>query len=371
MELRYRIVDVASPSEGWRRLFEEFWPAYRQWYTRNGLDDRPSLDECRKALKEHMPELVGLWEEFVELANGDELAARMLSLYRPPAYLFGCSQAVWTADGDAPFLVRNYDFSPRLCEGVIIRTNWNGTKLMGTSDCLWGLVDGLNEHGLAVSLTFGGRRDVGDGFGIPLILRYVLQQATTLDEAVEILKHTPSHMAYNVLALDAEGRHRLVYLAPGEEAQVTDEKVSTNHQQTIDWPEYAMRTNTVARQKFLLDRLVDDNESSKDFTGRFADEPLHHTGYESAFGTIYTAIYKPATREAEYRWRGFCSQQSLDSFEQGEAVMLYGGPREQTKQAADSWSGEWDWRGYVDRSPDQWQWYLPEFLRRPPGMGVR
>ena len=29
----------------------------------------------------------------------------------------------------------------------------------------------MPDAGLAVSLTFGGRRVVGDGFGVPLILR--------------------------------------------------------------------------------------------------------------------------------------------------------------------------------------------------------
>ncbi|MEZ5912154.1 MAG: hypothetical protein R3D84_07965 [Paracoccaceae bacterium] len=31
------------------------------------------------------------------------------------------------------------------------------------SDGLWGLVDGVNDAGLVVSLTFGGRREVGEG----------------------------------------------------------------------------------------------------------------------------------------------------------------------------------------------------------------
>ena len=47
----------------------------------------------------------------------------------------------------------------------------------------------MNEYGLVVALSFGGSREVGDGFGIPLILRYdrkqgaskmkVMQTATT------------------------------------------------------------------------------------------------------------------------------------------------------------------------------------------------
>ena len=42
------------------------------------------------------------------------------------------------------------------------------------SDCLWGLLDGINDAGLAVSLAFGGRA-TREGFGIPLVVRYLLE----------------------------------------------------------------------------------------------------------------------------------------------------------------------------------------------------
>ncbi len=66
--------------------------------------------------------------------------------------------------------MRNYDYSPAAFDRVILHTNWQGRRVLGTSDGLWGLVDGMNDAGLAISLTFGGRQIVGDGFGLPLIL---------------------------------------------------------------------------------------------------------------------------------------------------------------------------------------------------------
>ena len=68
-----------------------------------------------KKLRQHMPELLPIYERLVELAGGGDLAARFLSLYRPPPYLLGCSQAVWP--GRDPVLVRNYDYSPALVRG--------------------------------------------------------------------------------------------------------------------------------------------------------------------------------------------------------------------------------------------------------------
>ena len=46
----------------------------------------------------------------------------------------------------------------------------------------------MNDAGLAVSLTFGGRPQVGDGFGIPLVIRYVLEVCETIEEAVRVLR---------------------------------------------------------------------------------------------------------------------------------------------------------------------------------------
>ena len=57
-----------------------------------------------------MPELLGLYENACELIGDDALSAQIISQYRPPPLLPGCTQAVWRGS-DGPALVRNYDFS--------------------------------------------------------------------------------------------------------------------------------------------------------------------------------------------------------------------------------------------------------------------
>ena len=44
----------------------------------------------------------------------------------------------------------------------------------------------------------------------------------------------------------------------------------------------------------------------------FLEEPLHGDGLASGFGTLYTAVYFPATGRAEYRWRDDVMTQSFD-----------------------------------------------------------
>ena len=127
------------------------------WYLQEGDAARPSYATCRRALA-HMPELEPVYDQLVELAGGGELDARLLSLYRPPGFIVGCSQGAWTAAAGARAQVR---LPGRPARGHRCLTEWGDRRVIGMSDCLWGLLDGLNDRGLAVSLTFGGRRDVG------------------------------------------------------------------------------------------------------------------------------------------------------------------------------------------------------------------
>jgi hypothetical protein len=138
-----------------------------------------------------------------------------------------CSQAT-VLDG-GPARIRNYDWDHRLFDGVVAKTAYTGRRVLGMLDCLWGLLDGVNDAGLAVSLTFGGRPQVGEGFGIPLAIRYVLEVCGTVDEAVRVLRKVPVHMSYNVTVLDRSGQWATVYVAPDRSARVTDRAVTANH----------------------------------------------------------------------------------------------------------------------------------------------
>ena len=248
-----QIVFQAVRERGLRRLFEQRWPAYRGWYERDGEAVRPSLAEARSALERHMPELVPAWSALVAAVGADELAARMLTLYDPPPLLSGCSQAV-LAGGAA--LVRNYDYDPNLFDAVVLQTRFADTRVIGMADQLWGLLDGVNDRGLAVSFTFGGRRCAGRGFSIPIVVRYVLETCATVAEGVAALKRIPVQAAYNVTLLDRHADHATVWLAPGEATRVTEHRVATNHQGVVDWPEYARWTRTVERFDHL-DGLLD------------------------------------------------------------------------------------------------------------------
>jgi predicted choloylglycine hydrolase len=315
---------VAEPVPGprWQELFRADWPAYQRWYLRDGLAARTGLETCQQMLAAHMPELVPTWERLVDLADGDPLAAQMLTLYNPPPYITGCSQAVRL--GAEPALVRNYDYSPELFEGVVLGSSFTGRRVAGTSDCLWGLVDGMNDAGLAVSLAFGGRPTTGTGFGIPLVLRYVLEVCDTAEQARHTLARLPVHMPYNVTVTDRAGDYFSVFLGPASEPAFTASPIATNHE---PGPGAADVGAPRSRERFdLLTGLVGDpGVDLEQLVARFLEPPLRSSAYELGFGTLYTAVYRPADLTIEYRWPGSSWKHSIDSFASGRHEVVLGG----------------------------------------------
>jgi len=321
MDVRLHSISELTAGEKWQMLFERLWPGYRTWFLKEGADRRPKFLECERALRQHMPELLPTYERLVALAGGGDLEARFLSLYQPTPYLTGCSQAVWTRG--QPRLIRNYDYNPKMWEGVLLHTAWNGRQVIAMSDCLWGVLDGINDCGLAVSLAFGGRKPVGDGFGIPLILRYILEFCETTAEAEEVLARVPSHMSYNVTLLDADARHRTVFVAPDRLPVITNKHLATNHQERVEWHEHAVATGSVDRAHFLALRLDDPLETAERFAARFLEPPLYSTRFDHGWGTLYTAVYDSASLNAVYRWPGYELCQSFSDFTEQSLDIQY------------------------------------------------
>jgi predicted choloylglycine hydrolase len=301
------------------------WPAFRQWW-RDGANTRPTTAQARARLEEHMPELVPAWQRLtamIEEPGADGDAGPALALWNPPPFLTGCSQAA-VLDG-GPALIRNYDWDYRLFDGVVARTAYAGRRVLGMLDCLWGLLDGVSDAGLAVSLTFGGRPQVGEGFGIPLVIRYVLEVCASTEEAVRVLRRVPVHMSYNVTALDAAGQRATVYLAPDRPARVTDLAVVTNHQGRVEWEPYAAAIRSAERLERLKQLLADRADASS-VVAACLRPPLYATRFHEGFGTLYTAEYRPAEGAVSYHWPDRTWAQSLDSVEPGRIQIQLGTP---------------------------------------------
>jgi predicted choloylglycine hydrolase len=316
-ELELEALEELQPGDAWRERFEAMWPTYRTWYLQEGDAARPSYVACRDALAQHMPELVPTYERLVDLAGGGDLAARLLSLWRPPGFIVGCSQGAWTRG--EPLLVRNYDYPAERLEGIVYLTQWGDRRVIGMSDCLWGLLDGMNDRGLAISLTFGGRPDVGDGFAIPLVVRYVLETCDDVAEARDALARIPVHAPQNLTLLDRSGAFVTAYVGPGREPRFVDVAATTNHQGEVEWPEYAEAIRSEERERCVV-ALLEDADRER-FEEAFLEPPLHSTAHEQGFGTIYTAAYEPASGRVRYRWPDLVWEQSFERFEPGSRTV--------------------------------------------------
>jgi predicted choloylglycine hydrolase len=363
MRMNFKSYDLDENPDRFKELCDIFWPGYKNWFLSEGPTNRPGYTTTFKMLKQHMPEIVPIFESLCELGGGEDLFARFLGLYNPPAFIKGCSQLTW---GDH-HLIRNYDFHPHLFEASIIKTNWN-KKVIAMSDCIWGVLDGINENGLAVSLAFGGQEESGTGFGIPLILRYILETCETTAEARAILKRVPTHMAYSVLVVDGNNDYTNAFLSPDVETIFVTSPCATNHFKKVTWPEYEKKAKSLNRLNHLKKILTVKSEKMKasrssqsgkipnihsgkvpssalDFNplkkespstaveseqevinqmvNEFLSAPLFSTDYQEGFGTLYTSVYDTIEKSVKFIWPGESMSFQMDDFSESSIIIEF------------------------------------------------
>lgn len=319
MKLHLKLEHEPWPGERWQRHFTATWPAYRAWYLGEGDDARPDLLACRSVLELYMPELMPAYNSLCRLAGDDEVAARYLTMWCPPPYLAGCSQLAWT--GRNPTLVRNYDFDPRYFDQRMRFTEYC-RPVIGMQDSGWGLLDGMNADGLAAALAFGGRRVHGKGFGIPLVVRYVLETCATVEEACAALMRLPLHMSYSVTLVDKARNAATVFLNPDRAPEVIERAWVTNQQHRVEWDEYSAFTHTLARQDALERSAADAALTPRTLIERFLKPPLYTQQYFRGFGTLYTAAYDVARGMVTVVWPEKRLEAGFEKFEEQEADVV-------------------------------------------------
>jgi predicted choloylglycine hydrolase len=301
------------PGSAMAELFRMWWPAYRRWFLRDGEHARSSYAQSLRALRRHMPELVPAYEHLLDVTGAGDLEARFLSLWDPPPFIAACSMAAWTADAN-PSLIRTYDYVPSLCETTLLTTRITDRRTMAMSDCLWGVLDGVNDDGLAVALAFGGRTVVGRGFAVTLLLRYLLEQCGDVAQAVEAMRSVPVNLSYNVVLVDAAGEAALVRVAPDHPPIATRGAVcAANRQGETEWPEHAAATETVLREEAMATALADPAMTVEGLEHVFLAPPIRRDPVLHAWGTVYTARYDTRTRTVRLLWPDETLSMRLDA----------------------------------------------------------
>ncbi len=166
------------------------------------------------------------------------------------------------------------------------------------------------------------RTAVAEGFGIPIVMRYVLEFASTVAEAVKILDRVPVHMSYTVSLLDRAGRHATIFVAPDRPTEILDRRIATNHQREVEWPRHATATRSLERAESLEQAMV-LAPATEALLKAFLRPPVFQTAYGRGYGTLYTAVYRPEDASAELVWPVARWRQSSAAFEEGARTIRF------------------------------------------------
>lgn len=134
-----------------------------------------------------------------------------------PAEIRGCTAFAYYKNGRTIY-GRNNDLPPYLRDGSkseIYAPN-NGNKFNITTSSFINGEEGLNEHGLAVAMTFvmTDLKFIKPGFNSCFIVRYLLEKAADTKQAISLLTDLPIASNCNILIADKSGNMAVAECTP-------------------------------------------------------------------------------------------------------------------------------------------------------------
>ena len=125
-----------------------------------------------------------------------------------PVETRGCTAFAYSKNGKLIY-GRNNDLPPYLRDGCKseIYAPKNGNRFNITTSSFINGEEGLNEHGLAVAMTFvmTDLNKIKAGFNSCFIVRYLLEKAANTEQAVSLLTNLPIASNCNILLADKSG----------------------------------------------------------------------------------------------------------------------------------------------------------------------
>ncbi len=134
-----------------------------------------------------------------------------------PVEVRGCTAFAYSKGGRVIY-GRNNDLPPYLRNGSKseIYTPENGNRFNITTSSFINGEEGLNEHGLAVAMTFvmTDLKKIRAGFNSCFIVRYLLEKADSTYQAISLLMDLPIASNCNILLADKTGKMAVVECTP-------------------------------------------------------------------------------------------------------------------------------------------------------------
>jgi predicted choloylglycine hydrolase len=180
-------------------------------------------DALQRSCEECCP---GITDEIQGFADGLQTSPDRIPFWNwtyAPSLGGNCSQlaVLSSATKDRHIYVgRSYEWNHKEEDLKLFTTRVKGkANHIGFSCLLFGRHDGINEHGLVVSMTGGGI------FGVPfkqrgpmfwLVIRSLLDQCTSVDNALERLETIPMAGYFSLMLVDKHDKAAIVEFADGE-----------------------------------------------------------------------------------------------------------------------------------------------------------
>lgn len=134
-----------------------------------------------------------------------------------PVEVRGCTAFAYSKGGRMIY-GRNNDLPPYLRDGSKseIYAPKNGNRFNITTSSFINGEEGLNEHGLAVAMTFvmTDLKKIRAGFNSCFIVRYLLEKANSTEQAISLLMDLPIASNCNILLADKGGRMAVAECTP-------------------------------------------------------------------------------------------------------------------------------------------------------------
>ena len=134
-----------------------------------------------------------------------------------PVEIRGCTAFAYSKDGRVIY-GRNNDLPPYLRDGSKseLYSPKDGNRFIITTSSFINGEEGLNEHGLAVAMTFVMTKleKIKAGFNSCFIVRYLLEKANNTEEAISLLMDLPVASNCNILLADRTGNMVVIECTP-------------------------------------------------------------------------------------------------------------------------------------------------------------
>ena len=155
----------------------------------------------------------------------------------------------------------------------------------------------MNEKGLVVGLHFVNDEHKGEGFLATTIVRLLLDQCSSVKEAVDFISTIPHGFCYNYSITDSSGECVIVEASPDKQI-VHGRKplICTNHFEADSLQEKNKKEiqGSIKRKEYIGGALIEELSPIAAYH-HFNDgnSPLFFKYYKEHFGTLHTVVYLP------------------------------------------------------------------------------